>query len=694
MENESIVYHVDKVATSFGNILIQGWAIDREGKNDIHVEDARGERLVIYTERLVRQDVNQIYQMKPEYEAGFHVVVDMGNITTRKILLVFENDREKKSYEVDLHKNRLQNRLRRTFLKDETIPMDYDEWVRQKAPRGKAWLDQRRAHFSWEPLFSVVIPLYNTPIPFLKKIVDSVLYQTYRKVELCLADGSTNDEAEKYVKSRYRKEKRIKYMRLRENRGISINTNRAISMATGDFIVFADHDDALTKDAFYEMAKALNQDPKIEILYSDEDKVNKTDTNYFGPHLKTEFDMDLLRCNNYICHIFAVKREVLDRVGLLRKEYDGAQDYDFVLRCCEQSNHICHIPKVLYHWRVHPQSTAGNPQSKLYAFEAGRRAVEDHYRRTGVEATVESTDMLGRYRTRRAVLGQPLVSVLIPNMDHVEELTTCLDSLFSKTSYANYEVLIIENNSKEPETFAYYEKLKEEHSNLRVIRWGKAFHYAAMHNEAVMEARGEYLLFLNNDVEIRNGDWMMEMLSHCQRDEVGAVGAKLYYPDGTIQHAGVVIGFGGVAGHLFAGTAGDQEGYMAALVSVRQVSAVTAACMMTKKSLYGQVGGMDESFQVAYNDVDYCLKLRTLGKEVLFTPYAELTHFESKSRGLEDTPEKKRRLMREAKHFATKWPDILKNGDPFFNQNLFEIVPEYRNMKYDDTFWDRWSEQG
>ena len=254
--------------------------------------------------------------------------------------------------------------------------------------------------------------------------------------------------------------------------------------------------------------------------------------------------------------------------------------------------------------------------------------------------------------------------------------------------------MIIENKSKEPETFAYYEKLKEEHSNLRVIRWGRAFHYAAMHNEAVMEARGEYLLFLNNDVEIRNGDWMTEMLSHCQRDEVGAVGAKLYYPDGTIQHAGVVIGFGGVAGHLFAGTAGDQEGYMAALVSVRQVSAVTAACMMTKKSLYGQVGGMDESFQVAYNDVDYCLKLRALGKEVLFTPYAELTHFESKSRGLEDTPEKKRRLMREAKHFAAKWPDILENGDPFFNQNLFEIVPEYRNMKYDDTFWDRWSEQG
>lgn len=694
MENESIAYHVDKVATSFGNILIQGWAIDREGKNEIFVEDTKGEKLVIYTERLVRKDVNQVYGLEKDCQSGFHVVVDMGNITTRKIRLVFANGAEKKSYEVDLHKNRLQNRLRRRLLKDETIPMDYDEWVREQAPKVRERISQRREHFAWEPLFSVVIPLYNTPIPFLKKIVDSVLGQTYRKVELCLADGSTSDEAERYLKSRYRRERRMKYMRLRENRGISVNTNRAIAMATGDFIVFADHDDTLTIDAFYEMVKALNRDPKIEILYSDEDKVNKTDTNYFGPHLKTVFDMDLLRCNNYICHIFAVKREVLDRVGLLRREYDGAQDYDFVLRCCEQSQHIYHIPKVLYHWRVHPQSTAGNPASKMYAFEAGRRAVEDHYRRMGVEATVESTKMLGRYRTRRAVIGKPLVSVLIPNMDHVQELKTCLNSLFSKTSYDNYEVLIIENNSTEPETFAYYEALQREHERVRIIRWEKAFHYAAMHNQAVMEAKGEYLLFLNNDVEIRNAGWMEEMLSHCQREEVGAVGAKLYYPDGTIQHAGVVIGFGGVAGHLFAGTGGDQEGYMAALVSVRQVSAVTAACMMTKKTLYRQVNGMDESFQVAYNDVDYCLKLRAMEKEIVFTPYARLTHFESKSRGLEDTPQKKKRLMREAKHFAAKWPDILKNGDPFFNQNLFEIVPEYRNMKYDETFWDRWSEQG
>lgn len=693
MENESIVFHVDRVATSFGNILIQGWAVDREGKDCIYVEDTENHRLVIYTERLVREDVNGIYQMESDYQAGFHVVVDMGNITTRKIRLVFENGSGKKSFEIDLHKNRLKNSFRRRFLHDDTIPMDYDEWIRRQGPRGKAWLAQRRERFAWEPVFSVVIPLYNTPIPFLKRIMDSVLYQTYRKVELCLADGSSNDEAERYIKSRYRKEKRVKYMRLKQNRGISVNTNRAISMATGEFIVFADHDDALTADAFYEMAKALNRDPKIEILYSDEDKVNKNDTNYFGPHLKSVFDMDLLTCNNYICHIFAVKREILEKVGELRKEYDGAQDYDFVLRCCEQSAHICHIPKVLYHWRVHPESTAGNPQSKLYAFEAGRRAVEDHYRRMGVEAEVESTDMLGRYRTKRAVLGEPLVSVLIPNMDHVKELALCLESLFERTEYPNFEVLIIENNSKEPETFAFYEEQKKKRPNLRVIRWERGFNYAAIHNEAVQEAKGEYLLLLNNDVEILNGDWMREMLSHCQREEVGAVGAKLYYPDGTIQHAGVVVGFGGVAGHLFAGAGKEQEGYMGALVSVRQVSAVTAACMMTKKSLYKQVGGMDESFEVAYNDVDYCLKLRAMGKAVLFTPYAELTHYESRSRGLEDTPEKKARLIREGKHFAAKWPEILETGDPYFPQSLFEIVPEYRNMKYDDTFWDRWSEE-
>lgn len=366
---------------------------------------------------------------------------------------------------------------------------------------------------------------------------------------------------------------------------------------------------------------------------------------------------------------------------MLDSAYDGAQDYDFVLRCCEKASCIRHIPKVLYHWRTHPQSTAGNPASKQYAFEAGRRAVEAHYERVGIQASVESTEMLGRYRSRFAIQGEPLVSILIPNKDQAETLKRCLDSIQEKTTYHNYEILIIENNSEEAETEAYYQELEKTAScdpkllqggspRLRILRYAGTFNYAAIHNFAVPYARGEYLVLLNNDTEIKSENWLEEMLGLCQKPETGAVGAKLYYPDGTIQHAGVVIGLCGVASHLFVGAGGDRDGYAGRLVSVQDYSAVTAACMMTKKVLWEQVGGMEEALAVAYNDIDYCLKLRQAGYHIVFTPYAELTHYESKTRGLEDTEQKRQRLQREAELFAKRWSEQLAAGDPFYNPNL------------------------
>ena len=688
-KNSSIVYNIDRIESHLGNIMIRGWAASRDADSDlkISVQDGDGNVLNVYVERLVRGDVNQMFGVAEDYESGMHILIDRAVLNTPYVWLIFDNGKESQREKVRINAGSALERKIRARKNAESDEPDYDLWIRSQEPDAKERRRQRSRKFERQPKFSVVIPLYNTPREFLKEIMDSVLNQTYSNVELCLADGSTDDGVEQYIKKHYAKEGRIRYCRLKKNRGISENTNSAMKLATGDFIVFSDHDDVLTPDAMYEMVKAINENPEIDVIYTDEDKVNRKGNAYFAPHFKPDFSMELLCCNNYICHLFAVRRDVQEQVGMLDSAYDGAQDFDFVLRCCEQAKCIHHIPKVLYHWRTHPQSTAGNPASKNYAFEAGRRAVEAHYARVGIEATVENTPMLGRYRSRFAIQGEPLVSILIPNKDLVETLKRCLDSIKEKTTYPNYEILIIENNSEEPETEAYYRNLIQEYNGehvveytceqpfasdalVRVLRYSGSFNYAAIHNFAVPYVKGEYLVLLNNDTEVIAENWLEEMLGICQKPEVGAVGAKLYYPDGTIQHAGVVLGLCGVASHLFVGSQGDKDGYAGRLVSVQDFSAVTAACMMTKKAAWEQVGGMEEKLAVAYNDIDYCLKLRQAGYHIVFTPYAELTHYESKTRGLEDTDEKRQRLQREADIFENKWKDVLEAGDPFYNRNL------------------------
>lgn len=666
-KDSSVLYNIDRIESQFGNVMIRGWALSRDKEKDLQISviDGEGQPLQVYTERLVREDVNASFGREAQYESGLHILIDRAALNTSYVWLVFDNGIDCCRHKLRINAGNSLERWIKTKKSSEGEEVDYDLWIRSQAPDAKERRRQSSEIFELQPKFSVVIPLYNTPKEFLKEIMDSVLNQTYSNVELCLADGSTDDTVEQYIKKHYAKEGRIRYCRLKKNRGISENTNSAIKLATGDFIVFSDHDDVLTLDAMYEMAKAVNENPAIDVIYTDEDKVNRTGTAYFAPHFKPDFSMELLRCNNYICHLFAVRRDVQELVGMLDPEYDGAQDYDFVLRCCEQARFIHHIPKVLYHWRTHPQSTAGNPASKNYAFEAGRRAVEAHYERMGIEAVVENTGMLGRYRSRFAIIGQPMVSILIPNKDNVDTLKRCLDSIKEKTTYPNYEILIIENNSVEPETEEYYRYLGE-----RVIRYEGEFNYAAIHNFAVPYARGEYLVLLNNDTEVISENWLEEMLGICQRDTVGAVGAKLYYPDGTIQHAGVVLGLCGVASHLFVGSGGDKDGYAGRLVSVQDFSAVTAACMMTKRFVWGLVGGMEETLAVAYNDIDYCMKLRQAGCQIVFTPYAELMHYESKTRGLEDTEEKRQRLQKEAAIFEEKWKEQLEEGDPFYNRNL------------------------
>ena len=418
--------------------------------------------------------------------------------------------------------------------------------------------------------------------------------------------------------------------------------------------------------------KAINEKPQTLVIYTDEDKMSMDGHKFFQPHFKPDYNPDLLCTVNYICHLFVVSRKVIEKVGGLRSEFDGAQDYDFVLRCVEavKDEEICHIPKILYHWRCHEDSTAENPESKLYAFEAGRRAVQAHYERTGIHAEVFKGEYLGLYRTKFIRDHDPLISIIIPNKDHIDDLKRCMESIEQKSTYKNYEYIIVENNSTDSATFEYYKKLEAENPKVRMVYWDGVFNYSAINNYGASFAKGEYLLLLNNDTEIINPDCLEELLGYCMRKDVGAVGARLYYEDDTIQHAGVVIGFGGIAGHCFVQQKRGTTGYCHRIICAQDYSAVTAACMMVKKSAFDAVGGLSEELAVAFNDIDFCMKLRKAEYLIVYNPYAELYHYESKSRGLEDTPEKVARFNKEIATFEKKWPEILENGDPYYNPNL------------------------
>lgn len=549
---------------------------------------------------------------------------------------------------------------------------DYPEWYSLTKISEEELEAQKKTVFDYNPKMSVVIPAYKTPERFLAAMLDSLLSQTYTKWEVCIADGSPKGESVERVLKRYAsKDERIRYVILGENKGISGNTNAALEMATGDFVVLADHDDTLAPDTLFECVKAINSDPEIDVVYTDEDKLDMDGGELFEPHFKPDFNPDLLTSVNYICHLFVVNHELLMEVGGFREEFDGAQDYDFIFRCTEKARKIYHVPKALYHWRCHQNSTASNPESKLYAFEAGARAIKAHYERMGIGVkSVEKGVDYGIYHSTFEIIGEPLISVIIPNKDHSADLDLCMRTLIEKSTYRNLEFIVVENNSTAPETFAYYDKIQKEFDFVRVVKWDREFNYSAINNFGVSFAKGEYLLFLNNDTEIINPESLHELLGFCQREDVGIVGARLLYSDDTIQHAGVVIGFGGIAGHTFIGLHRAESSYFNQAMCARNYSAVTAACMMSKRSLFDQVGGFTEELQVAFNDIDYCMKIRSINKLVVYAPYALFYHYESKSRGLEDTPEKVERFNREIKKFSERWPDILREGDPYYNPNL------------------------
>ncbi|ETP72244.1 putative glycosyltransferase [Lachnospiraceae bacterium JC7] len=629
---------------------------------------------------------------------------------------------------------------------------DYNEWYKKVKITEEELEKQRNTALPVQPKFSIVIPVYATPEKFLRKMLTSIADQTYGNFEVCVADATpyekyTKAEAAgklpKEVLQEYQdRDPRFRFKVLEQNLGISDNTNAAINMAEGEFIVFADHDDELEPNALFECAKTINEHPDAVMIYSDEDKIDFEDTYYFEPHFKSDFNPDLLRSVNYVCHLMVLKRELLDAISETdedgnkvyeRKAYDGAQDHDLILRATEKaqemerertggdlsklsdsdrkllkegrftSSNICHIQKSLYHWRSHQSSTAQHPEAKLYAFDAGARAVYDHCKRLGLPVKkVEKGITYGFYHTVYENT-QPLISVIIPNKDHTADLDKAIQSL-AGSNYKNLEFIVVENNSDQEETWKYYADIQKQYPvdgyieetaeeikkagqtelptgvvisdihltrpTVRVVKWQGPFNYSAINNFGVKFSRGEYILFLNNDIELIEPDSIDEMIGYVQREDVGICGARLLYPDEDIQHAGVIMGMGGIAGAAFVRTHDAELSYMHRAKCVQDYSCVTAACLLTKRKLFDEVGGYTEDLAVAFNDVDFCMKIRSLGKLVVYDPYAKFYHYESKSRGMEDTPEKVARFNSEIVKFAKRWPECLRYGDPYYNPAL------------------------
>ena len=548
---------------------------------------------------------------------------------------------------------------------------DYDTWLRIMRVSRQELFEQRKTKFSYAPKFSVVVPLYHTPAKFLKDLVRSMMYQSYANWELCLVNASPEDRhLTSLLENWAMRDKRIRVIRLEKNLGIAQNTNAGIAASTGEFIAFLDHDDFLEPDALFCYADALNKDKTIDVFYSDEDKTDEYAAHYFYPHFKSDFNIDLLHANNYMCHFLAVRKSLVDTVGGLNEKFDGAQDYDFVLRLTENTKKIYHCPRILYHWRCSNQSTAANQGNKMYAIHAGKAALNAHYKRIGWNARAQEGAVDGWYQTKFTLKEEPLVSILIPNKDHTDDLDVCLNSFFERADYQNYEFIIIENNSVLPETFAYYEKIEKEHDNVKVVYWEAGFNYSAINNFGFKFAKGDYIMLLNNDVELITPDIFQSMLGFCMRPEVGIVGAKLLYNDHTVQHAGVLVGAGGLADHVFKGIHEDDPGYMGRAISSQDVSAVTAACLLVKRSVYEEVGGLEDEFQVAFNDVDFCLKVRKAGYLIVYDADVKLFHYESKSRGMEDTTERFIRFGNEMMLLNSKWDILSTFVDPYYNPNL------------------------
>lgn len=535
------------------------------------------------------------------------------------------------------------------------------------------WLEKNQQiekpiQLKYRPLLSILIPVYNVPKKYLSECLDSILKQSYQNFEICIADDcSTNRETLSALRYYAKKDNRVKIIYREKNGHISNATNTALDMAIGEFVVLVDNDDTLELTALYEMVKKLNEDKSLDMIYSDEDKLDLNGRRC-EPHFKPDFSPDTLLGLNYICHLTMLRTSIVRQIGGFTVGLEGAQDHDLFLRFVEKTNNICHIPKILYHWRMIPGSTAAGISNKSYALDKGKMVIEKALERRNLNATVEKNEKSTYYLVDYKYEKEPMISIIIPTRDYAKITDQCLKSIFRYTTYRNFEIILVNNGSVAKETFAMFDKYKKEHSNFKVIDINTEFNYSLLNNMAIKEARGEYVVLLNNDTEIIMSNWLEIMLGYAMQPHIGAVGVKLLYPDKTIQHGGVVLGLGGVASHTYVGHSREDLGTYGRLMVPYNYAAVTAACLMVKKDKYLEVNGLEEELKVAYNDVDFCIKLLKKGYYNIFLPQVELLHYESKSRGFDETKEKYLRFVKEQEYMYKKWKDII-GYDPFYNRN-------------------------
>ncbi len=546
-------------------------------------------------------------------------------------------------------------------------------WNPDNVEEYNAWLvanekEEKPVKLEYRPLISVLIPVYNVKGEFLKECIESVLTQSYRNFEICIVDDASDNEETLDILKEYEKNKKIRIKHRKENGHISRASNDALDMAKGEFVALLDNDDLLAKNALYEIVKVLNENKKLDLIYSDEDKID-LDGKRCYPHFKPDYSPDTIFSLNYICHLTVIRTTLAKRVNGFTVGLEGAQDHDLILKVLEKTNRVCHVPKILYHWRMIPGSTSVKLDNKDYAGDNGQKAIEAALKRRKLKAHVEKDLKSTYYRVIYEFEKEPMASILIPTKDHVEVTKKCLDSVYTKTNYRNFEVILIDNGSVEKETLKLFEEYKKKYKNFRVLREDIEFNYSKLNNLAVKKAKGDYLVLLNNDTEIITENWLGILVGYAMQPHVGAAGPKLLYPDETVQHAGVILGLGGVASHAYIGSNRNELGMYGRLRVPYNYAAVTGACLCVSKKKFEEVGGLEEDLKVAYNDVDFCLKLLKAGYYNVEIPMVEVYHYESKSRGSDLDADKIDRFNAEQDYMWEKWGDIL-SEDRFYNVNF------------------------
>ena len=689
------------------NLTITGWALDTITKESPTFTINNENQVSAYNiQRVLREDVNQIYQTEPAIEAGF--VVTLEGIKQKKVLpFHFQSSahvvtvdfplnkkypvipgtedkvtrlwiKAKKGFKY-MAKNGISHTIQRAKIEKLRNQASYPNWLARNEVLDIEAMTQEIATFHYQPKISIAMPVYNVEEKWLRLCIDSILNQVYTNWELCMADDASTDPNVKKILTEYQQlDERIRVVFREQNGHISEATNSALAIATGEFVALLDNDDELAINAFYEVVKVLNENPELDLIYSDEDKIDM-DGNRSDPAFKPDWSPDLLLGTNYISHLGVYRRSILEEIGGFRKGYEGSQDYDLVLRFTEKTTkeRIKHIPKVLYYWRMLPTSTAVDQGSKGYAFEAVLRAVQDALVRRGINGHATHGAANGLYDVYYDIKSDKLVSIIIPTKNGYKDVQRCVSSIIEKTTYQNYEIIMADNGSTDPKMHELYAEFEQQlPGRFFVESIDIPFNFSTINNRAVKKAHGEYLLFLNNDTEVITENWLTLMVSFAQQERIGCVGAKLLYPNNTVQHAGVILGLGGVAGHGHYGYPHGDLGYFGRLAINVNYSAVTAACLLMKKADFDAVGGFEEAFTVAFNDVDLCLKVQALGRDNVWLHEAELYHFESQTRGYDDKGKKKKRFEQEKVMMEEKWGPLIEN-DPFYNPNLTRDIPNF-----------------